>query len=48
MLRAVFVRTLKPGVSYERFLAAWAPGDAGDHYAAAVSVSRPRPTTGRS
>jgi hypothetical protein len=40
MLRAVFVRTLKPGVSYQEFLAAWAPVDADAGYPATVSVSR--------
>jgi hypothetical protein len=40
MLRAVFVRTLKPGVSYEQFLAAWAPEGGGGAYPASVSVSR--------
>jgi hypothetical protein len=36
----VFVRTLKPGVSYEQFLAAWAPEAAHGDYPASVSVSR--------
>jgi hypothetical protein len=39
MLRAVFVRTLKPGVTYEQFRDAWAPENGGD-YPATVSVSR--------
>lgn len=40
MLRAVFVRTLKPGVTYEQFKAAWLPeGTAGD-YPARTWVSR--------
>jgi hypothetical protein len=39
VLRAVFVRTLKPGVTYEQFRDAWVPDGVGD-YPAAVSVSR--------
>lgn len=40
MLRAVFVRTLKPGVTYDQFKAAWLPeGTAGD-YPARTWVSR--------
>jgi hypothetical protein len=40
MLRAVFVRTLKPGVTYEQFKDAWLPGDAGARYPARASVGR--------
>lgn len=40
MLRAVFVRTLKPGVSYDEFRDAWIPQDIGEGYPVAVSVSR--------
>ncbi|MEV5540920.1 hypothetical protein AB0L13_29125 [Saccharopolyspora shandongensis] len=39
MLRAVFVRTLKAGVTYEQFMEAWVPEDV-DDYPAKVSVSR--------
>ncbi|MEU4235593.1 hypothetical protein AB0F17_65995 [Nonomuraea sp. NPDC026600] len=39
MLRAVFVRTLKAGVTYEQFKEAWVPADT-DGYPAKVSVSR--------
>ena len=39
MLRAVFVRTLKAGVTYEQFKDAWVPGDVGG-YPAKVSVAR--------
>ncbi|MEV0613501.1 hypothetical protein AB0I81_09265 [Nonomuraea sp. NPDC050404] len=39
MLRAVFVRTLKAGVTYERFKQAWVPEEL-DGYPAKVSVSR--------
>ncbi|MGN9844240.1 hypothetical protein ACTMTI_39565 [Nonomuraea sp. H19] len=39
MLRAVFVRTLKAGVTYEQFKDAWVPEDM-DGYPAKVSVSR--------
>lgn len=40
MLRAVFVRTLRSGVTYEQFKAAWVPeGTAGD-YPAKSWVSR--------
>lgn len=40
MLRAVFVRTLKPGVRYEQFVDAWMPQDLDGEYSARVSVSR--------
>jgi hypothetical protein len=40
LLRAVFVRTLKPGVTYEQFVDAWMPPDPGGEYPARVSVSR--------
>lgn len=39
MLRAVFVRTLKAGVTYEQFKQAWVPEDV-DGYPGKVSVSR--------
>ncbi|MDY7101027.1 MAG: hypothetical protein S0880_07550 [Actinomycetota bacterium] len=39
MLRAVFVRTLKPGVTDEQFLATWTPEDMTDD-PVRVSVSR--------
>lgn len=39
MLRAVFVRTLKAGVSYEQFKDAWAPLDTGAAYPAVVRVA---------
>jgi|SRR3954447_21143664 len=39
MLRAVFVRTLKAGVTYEQFKEAWVPEDT-DGYPAKFSVSR--------
>lgn len=39
MLRAVFVRTLKEGVTYEQFKNAWVLDDM-DDYPARVSVSR--------
>lgn len=39
MLRAVFVRTLKAGVTYEQFRNAWVPEEM-DGYPAKVSVSR--------
>ena len=38
VLRAVFVRTLKPGVTYEQFKEAWAPEDMDTHYPAKVSI----------
>ena len=40
MLRAVFVRTLKAGVTYERFKDAWVPEEVDGGYPAKVSVSR--------
>jgi hypothetical protein len=40
MLRAVFVRTLKPGVTYEQFKDAWVPDDNGAGYPAKASVGR--------
>jgi hypothetical protein len=40
MLRAVFVRTLKPGVTYEQFKNAWFPEDVDGNYPAKVSVGR--------
>jgi hypothetical protein len=39
MLRAVFVRTLKPGVTDEQFLAAWTPEDVAG-YPVRLSVGR--------
>jgi hypothetical protein len=39
LLRAVFVRTLKPGVSYEQFTDAWAP-PSDEAYPATVRVAR--------
>lgn len=39
MLRAVFVRTLRAGVTYEQFKDAWVPEDM-DGYPAKVSISR--------
>lgn len=39
MLRAVFVRTLKAGVTYEQFRDAWVPDDMG-RYPARTSVGR--------
>ncbi|WP_314172306.1 hypothetical protein [Streptomyces winkii] len=39
MLRAVFVRTLKAGVTYEQFRDAWLP-EVMDGYPAKVSVAR--------
>ncbi|MCA2229389.1 hypothetical protein [Nonomuraea aurantiaca] len=39
MLRAVFVRTLKAGVTYDQFKEAWVPEET-DGYPAKVSVSR--------
>lgn len=40
MLRAVFVRTLKPDVSYEQFKDAWVPERDGGAYPATASISR--------
>ncbi|MDR8412393.1 hypothetical protein MTP10_27140 [Nonomuraea sp. 3-1Str] len=40
MLRAVFVRTLKVGVTYEQFKNAWVPEDMDGGYPAKVSVAR--------
>jgi len=40
MLRAVFARTLKPGVTYEQFKDAWVPGSIDDDYPAKTSVGR--------
>ncbi|MBA3338807.1 MAG: hypothetical protein H0T54_03500 [Geodermatophilaceae bacterium] len=40
MLRAVFARTLKPGVSYEEFVAAWVPEPRLGAYPARASISR--------
>jgi hypothetical protein len=40
VLRAVFVRTLKPGVTYEQFRDAWLPEDAGGSYPEKISVGR--------
>lgn len=40
MLRAVFVRTLKPGVSYDQFKEAWVPEDVDGDYPVTASVSR--------
>ncbi len=40
MLRAVFVRTLRPGVTYEQFKAAWVPEPGDGDYPAVASVSR--------
>jgi hypothetical protein len=40
MLRAVFVRTLKTGVSYEQFIDAWVPEQFEQDYPATFSVSR--------
>ena len=40
MLRAVFVRTLKAGVTYERFKDAWVPEEVDGGYPAKVSVGR--------
>ncbi len=40
MLRAVFVRTLKPGVTYEQFKEAWVPEDIGGDYPVKTRVSR--------
>lgn len=40
MLRAVFVRTLKPGVSYEQFKQAWVPEGLSGSYPARARVAR--------
>jgi hypothetical protein len=40
MLRTVFVRTLKPGVTYEQFRDAWAPERVDGDYPARASISR--------
>jgi hypothetical protein len=40
MLRAVFVRTLKQGVSYEQFTDAWVPEGMQGSYPVTASVSR--------
>ena len=40
MLRAVFVRTLKSGVTYEQFKDAWVPEGTSGDYPVAVRVSR--------
>ncbi|MGH4028091.1 hypothetical protein ACQB60_04030 [Actinomycetota bacterium Odt1-20B] len=40
MLTAVFVRTLKPGVTDEQFRAAWAPENREGAYPARVTVAR--------
>jgi hypothetical protein len=40
MLRAVFVRTLKPGVTYEQFRDAWVPEDDSAGYPVRASVGR--------
>lgn len=40
MLRAVFVRTLKSGVTYEQFKDAWVPGRVDADYPARASVGR--------
>ncbi len=40
MLRAVFVRTLKPGVTYEQFRDAWVPEGIDAGYPAKTSVGR--------
>ncbi|KPC61828.1 hypothetical protein [Streptomyces chattanoogensis] len=39
MLRAVFVRTLKPGVTYEQFKDAWWP-EGNDKYPVPVNIAR--------
>lgn len=39
-MQAVFVRTLKPGVTFEQFVRAWAPESWEQGYAVPVSVSR--------
>ncbi len=40
MLHAVFVRTLKPGVTDEQFRAAWVPDNAAGGYPARTSIGR--------
>ncbi len=40
MLRAVFVRTLKPGVTFEQFMDSWVPESLESTYPARVSVAR--------
>jgi len=40
MLRAVFVRTLKPEVTYEQFKEAWAPEGLKGNYPAIIRVAR--------
>lgn len=40
MLRAVFVRTLREGVTYEQFRDAWLPEDTDAGYPARTSVGR--------
>lgn len=40
MLHAVFVRTLRPGVTYEQFRDAWMPERVEGHYPARTSVGR--------
>lgn len=40
ILRAVFVRTLKPGVTYEQFKDAWVPQHIGGSYLVKTRVSR--------
>ncbi|HLI35743.1 MAG TPA: hypothetical protein VKV80_00150 [Streptosporangiaceae bacterium] len=40
MLRVVFARTLKPGVTYEQFRDAWTPERADGEYPARASISR--------
>lgn len=40
MLRAVFARTLKPGVSYEQFKDAWVPVRNAGAYPARASIGR--------
>ena len=40
MLRAVFVRTLKPGVSYDQFKEAWLPEGLEGNYPATARVAR--------
>jgi hypothetical protein len=41
VLRAVFVRTLKPGVTFEQFMDAWVPDEGSESpYPARVSVAR--------
>lgn len=40
MIRAIFARTLKPGVSYDDFAAAWVPEPGSGPYPAKASISR--------